>query len=584
MQNTVYKILFVEDDKIDQMAFERFAQKEHFPYQYVLAGSVRETQEILGTDHFHAVVTDYSLGDGVALDMFDLFQNIPIIVVTGIGNEEIAVTAMKAGAYDYLIKDAEGNYLKTLVVTVENAIRRKEAEDELTRYREHLEELVELRTAELKREIEERKRAEAAVQKARDNLEIRVQERTAELSRVNAELARAAKLKDEFLANMSHELRTPLNVILGMAEALQEEVYGPLNDRQMKSLRTIEESGRHLLTLINDVLDLSKIGAGKFSLEITPVYVESVCQAALRMIKQIAQKKRLKVVSQFDQAVTTLHADERRLKQVLVNLLDNAVKFTPEGGQVGLEVSGDENLRIVHITVWDMGIGIAQDDMERLFQPFVQLDASLSRRYEGTGLGLSLVFRMVEMHGGSISVESEVGKGSRFTVSLPWKESTPAEFFLKHATQQISQSSPLPQTASEESERIPVSGQSPTVLIAEDNEATIHTLSEYFSRKGYRITVARNGWEAFSQTKEMQPDIIIMDIQMPEMNGLEAIRHIRSDKQNLSTPIIALTALAMTGDREKCLTAGANEYMSKPVSLKNLAEVVSTLLKINGDE
>jgi CheY-like chemotaxis protein len=231
-----------------------------------------------------------------------------------------------------------------------------------------------------------------------------------------------------------------------------------------------------------------------------------------------------------------------------------------------------------------MGIGIAQEDMERLFQPFVQLDASLSRRYEGTGLGLSLVFRMVEMHGGSISVESEVGKGSRFTISLPWKESTPSEFFLKQATQQISQASPLPQTVMEEPEQIPVSGQSPIVLIAEDNEATINTVSEYFTRKGYRIMVARNGWEAFSQTKETQPDIIIMDIQMPEMNGLEAIRHIRSDKQNLSTPIIALTALAMTGDREKCLAAGANEYMSKPVSLKNLAKVVKTLLKTNGQE
>lgn len=573
MQNTTYKILFVEDDKIDQMAFERFAQKEHFPYQYVLAGSVHETRELLETDLFHAIVTDYSLGDGVALDLFDLFQNVPIIVVTGIGNEEIAVTAMKSGAYDYLIKDAEGHYLKTLAVTVENAIRRKEAEDELIRYREHLEELVELRTTELKREIEERKRAETALQKAHDELEIRVKERTAELSRVNAELARAAKLKDEFLANMSHELRTPLNVILGMAEALQEEVYGPLNDRQMKSLRTVEESGRHLLTLINDVLDLSKIGAGKFSLEITPVYIESVCQASLRMIKQIAQKKRLKVVSQFDQSITTLHADERRLKQVLVNLLDNAVKFTPEGGQVGLDVSGDEHLQIVHITVWDTGIGIAQEDMERLFQPFVQLDASLSRRYEGTGLGLSLVFRMIEMHGGSISVESDVGKGSRFTVSLPWKESTPAEFFLKQSMYQMPQASPVSQT-----ERIEVSEESPTVLIAEDNEATINTLSEYFSLKGYHVIVARNGWEAFSQTKETQPDIIIMDIQMPEMNGLEAIRHIRSDRQSRATPVIALTALAMPGDREKCLAAGANEYMSKPVSLRKLAEIVKTLL------
>ena len=277
--------------------------------------------------------------------------------------------------------------------------------------------------------------------------------------------------------------------------------------------------------------------------------------------------------------MTTLHADERRLKQVLVNLLDNAVKFTPEGGQVELDVSGDETLRIVHITVRDTGIGIAQEDMERLFQPFVQLDASLSRRYEGTGLGLSLVFRMIEMHGGSISVESEVDAGSQFTVSLPWKENTPAEFFIQHALPPMSQTSLSPTEPAEEPAEPGSSGRSVMILIAEDNEATINTLSEYFTRKHYRVTVTRNGLEAFSQTKEVRPDLILMDIQMPEMNGLEAIRHIRSNKQSYTTPIIALTALAMPGDREKCLTAGANAYMSKPVSLRNLAEIVKTLLK-----
>jgi signal transduction histidine kinase len=575
MPDDTYTILFVEDDQIDQMAFERFARKPPFPYRYMIAGSLQEARALQETAHFDAIVTDYSLGDGVALDLFEVFQDTPIIVVTGIGNEEIAITAMKAGAYDYLIKDAKGNYLKTLTVTVENAIRRKEAENELTRYREQLEELVEVRTSELKREIEDRKQAETALQKARDELEVRVKERTAELSRVNAELARAARLKDEFLANMSHELRTPLNVILGMVEALQEKVYGSLNNRQLKSLRTVEESGRHLLTLINDVLDLSKIGAGKFALEISPVYVESVCQAALRMVKQIALKKHLTVTSQFGQSVKTIYADERRLKQILVNLLDNAVKFTPAGGSVGLEVNEDIELHVVHITVWDSGIGIAPEDIDHLFQPFVQLDASFSRRYEGTGLGLSLVYRLVEMHGGSITVESEVKKGSRFTLSLPWKEANPTEFYVKQPMRQLPQTSyPVPT----DEDISPVSPEAPMVLIAEDNEATIHTLSEYLSRKGYRITIARNGREAFSQTKEVQPDIILMDIQMPEMDGLEAIRYIRADKQIRYTPIIGLTALAMPGDREKCLAAGADEYMSKPVSLRNLAVIVHTLL------
>ena len=213
------------------------------------------------------------------------------------------------------------------------------------------------------RDITERKQAQAALEEEHALLARRVEERTAELSAVNAELAGAARLKDEFLASMSHELRTPLNTILGMSEALEEQAYGPLNDEQRASLQIVEESGRHLLDLINDILDLSKIGAGKLELEIGPVPVESICQASLGLVKQIAHKKQLKVLSVFDHAVTTILADGRRLKQMLVNLLSNAVKFTPEGGSIGLEVVGDAEQQVVRFTVWDTGIGIRVENM-----------------------------------------------------------------------------------------------------------------------------------------------------------------------------------------------------------------------------
>ena len=564
-------MLFVEDDRVDQMAFKRFARKEALPYAYRIAGSVAEARRILETERFDVAVVDYLLGDGVAFDLFKDLHDTPIVVVTGIGNEEIAVTAMKAGAYDYLIKDAAGNYLKTLPMTVANAIKRKQAEEELIQYKEHLEQLVASRTAELKREIDERKRAEQELLEIQKDLEKRVEERTAELSHTNAELARASRLKDEFLANMSHELRTPLNVILGMAEALQEHVYGQLNAQQVRSLHMIQESGHHLLTLINDVLDLSKIGAGKLKLDIGPVSIETVCQTAVRLTRQMAQKKNITVSTHFDPEVTMLSADGRRLKQIFVNLLSNAVKFTPEGGEMGLTVAGNKDRDAVHVTVWDTGIGIAREDMARLFQPFTQLDASLTRKYEGTGLGLSLVYRMVEMHGGSIAVESEVGQGSRFTVSLPWH---PPE-----STDSQNEPSSSQMTTATRQQNTALTDLAPIILLAEDNEATINALGGYLIAKGYRLSVARNGWEAFAFTKEYQPDLILMDIQMPDLDGLEAIRYIRNDAVSSSIPIIALTALAMPGDREKCLDAGANEYLSKPVSLRHLSTLISQLLE-----
>jgi CheY-like chemotaxis protein len=204
------------------------------------------------------------------------------------------------------------------------------------------------------------------------------------------------------------------------------------------------------------------------------------------------------------------------------------------------------------------------------------LDATLSRRYEGTGLGLSLVYRMVEMHGGSISVESEVDKGSRFTVSLPWNP-TPGP-------SQRWSDTPLPPSRGESTPEPRTlqstinNQQSATILIADDNEGTIQTLSIYLDSKGYRLIIAQNGREAVLQAKKEYPDLILMDIQMPEMNGLDAIRHIRADKQLKSIPIVALTALAMPGDREHCLKAGANEYLSKPMSLKKLSKILERLL------
>ncbi|MCB0210201.1 MAG: GAF domain-containing protein [Anaerolineae bacterium] len=420
-------------------------------------------------------------------------------------------------------------------------------------------------------EIADRKQAQEELEAERASLAYRIEERTSELQVANNELARASRLKDEFLASMSHELRTPLNAILGMAEILQDQVYGPVTEKQVKSIRTIEHSGRHLLSLINDILDLSKIGAGKLSLNPNPVVVKNVCEASLQFVKQMAHKSRVKVQANYDDVVQTLLADELRLKQILVNLLSNAVKFTPEGGRVGLDVSGDPVRQMAKFTVWDTGIGIAHEDMGKLFQPFIQLDSRLAREFSGTGLGLSLVYRFTEMHGGSVAVESEVGQGSRFTVTLPWQPPTGEKLMSNDNYTSQNGNTVVKKDSNRRS--------SPVVLLAEDNEANIETMFDYLTATDHQVFVARNGLEATQKAQERHPDIILMDIQMPEMDGLEAIRYLRSVPDLMSIPVIALTALAMPGDRERCLAAGASDYLSKPVSLKQLIDVINVQLE-----
>ncbi|MDJ1184812.1 PAS domain S-box protein [Roseofilum casamattae] len=245
-----------------------------------------------------------------------------------------------------------------------------------------------------------------------------------ELQRINQELARATRLKDEFLANMSHELRTPLTAILGMAEGLQEGVFGGVDEENLMALETIEQSGLHLLALIDDILNLAKIESGQIELEYSSVAVNSMCESSLVFVKQQAGKKGIRLHRKIPTNLPEITIDERRIRQVLINLLNNAVKFTPEGGQIVLEVMPlplDEtrNQNTLRFTVTDTGIGIAPEDLKKLFQPFIQVDSDLNRQHDGTGLGLALVKRIVELHGGQVSVTSEVGVGSCFVFELP---------------------------------------------------------------------------------------------------------------------------------------------------------------------
>ncbi|CAD5924885.1 Sensory/regulatory protein RpfC [Planktothrix tepida] len=401
------------------------------------------------------------------------------------------------------------------------------------------------------------------------------------LTLTNAELDRATRLKDEFLANMSHELRTPLNAILGMSEGLQDGVFGNLSKQQKQAINSIDRSGNHLLALINDVLDLAKVESGKLELQLAQVSINYLCTNSVTFVRQQALKKNIQLTTKIPEGLANIVVDELRIRQVLINLLNNAVKFTPDGGCIKLEVkvifSTPQNL--LQFSVIDTGIGLTPENASKLFQPFIQIDSSLNRQYSGTGLGLALVRRLVELHQGTVGVTSELGKGSCFMVCLPYVVSKAPTVettisppnSIQYKEFQPSKHSPILTISQRPS-------SSTTLLLVEDNELNIATISSYLSSKGYKIEIAKNGEEGVTLAKSLSPDLILMDIQLPKVDGLEAIRQIRAEQRLTSTPIIALTALAMTGDQEKCLNAGANDYLSKPVKLKQLVEKIEDLL------
>ena len=397
-----------------------------------------------------------------------------------------------------------------------------------------------------------------------EKLEQRVADRTAELLMANAELSRVMRSKDDFLSAMSHELRTPLNAILGLSESLAEGVYGDMNTKQVKSINTIAESGHHLLALINDLLDIAKIGAGKMELELTKANVEDLCQASLRFVMEQAQKQKINLKLVMDNQSVMLTADERRLRQILVNLLSNAVKFTPNGGSVTLETKCDLESESLMFSVRDTGIGIATEDLKRLFSPFTQLDSKLSRQYAGTGLGLTLVMKLVELHGGSVAVESEIGKGSCFTVRIPCKGLDTLNQHNPSETISLTEITPA--------ETLP--SNTPLILVADDNEINLMTVTDYLRANKLRVIQARDGLEAVKMVREHIPSLVLMDIQMPLMDGLDAIAHLRADDKHTDMPIIALTSRAMVGDRERCIAVGANDYLSKPVNMKQLVKTI----------
>jgi CheY-like chemotaxis protein len=331
--------------------------------------------------------------------------------------------------------------------------------------------------------------------------------------------------------------------------------------------------------LINDILDVAKIESGNITLDYSCVSVQQLCLSSLSFVKQQALKKNIQLQTHISPHLPDVCVDEIRIRQALLNLLTNAVKFTPEGGTVTLSaaviaVTDADASRSPHlqIAIADTGIGIAPENISKLFQPFVQVESALNRQYEGTGLGLALVQKIVELHGGQIGLTSELGKGSCFTIDLPYQPDVELELPAANSSGvHESELTGLPAIA-------PTAARSTLILLAEDNSANVATISSYLTAKGYCLLCTDNGQEAIDLALFHRPDVIVMDIQMPVLDGLDAIEKIRQQPSLREVPIIALTALAMAGDQERCLVVGADEYLSKPVQLKQLESVIRKLL------
>jgi PAS domain S-box-containing protein len=399
-------------------------------------------------------------------------------------------------------------------------------------------------------DVTQRKRGEAEKREFMDSLAAANQE----LELRNREVERATKLKSKFLANMSHELRTPLNAIVGFSDLLADGTPGELNDKQKRFINHIKQGSAHLLQLINDILDLSKIEAGQLELRCEDFQVQDALPEVLSTIRPLAMAKNIQVQHKLE-AGRAVYADRVRFKQILYNLLSNAVKFTPKDGRIDIDCVESENE--VCISVTDTGIGIRAADQAIVFEEFRQVEGNTNASNEGTGLGLAITKRLVEQQGGKISLESKLGKGSRFTFTLPIGSGTSSKILAVDGPA---------------NPNVAVGGDSrkPLILVVDDEVPARELLTSYLESE-YRIAIAESGTEAVRKAQQLLPDAIILDVLMPGGNGFETLVALRKTPETARIPIMILSIL---DQKQVGFALGAADYLIKPIRKPALLETI----------